>query len=88
LILNKTKAFIRDSNKLKLSDKHFTRFIEALYCLSKSESLPPEFKDHSLQGDWADFRECHISGDVLLIYQVEGDVVKLVRLGTHSQLFS
>jgi len=50
----KTKAFIRDSNKLKLSDKHFTKFIEALYCLSKSEALPPEFQDHQLCGDWSD----------------------------------
>jgi len=87
MILTKTKAFIRDSNKLKMSDKHFTKFIEALYCLSKSESLPPEFQDHQLCGDWSDFRECHISGDVLLIYQVEGGTVKLVRLGSHSQLF-
>jgi len=77
MILTKTKAFIRNSNKLKMRDKHFTKFIEALYCLSKSESLPPEFQDHQLCGDCSDFRECHISGDV----------VKLVRLGSHSQLF-
>jgi len=51
VILTKTKAFIRDSNKLKLSDKHFTKFIEALYCLSKSEALPAEFQDHQLCGD-------------------------------------
>lgn len=87
MILTKTKTFIRDSHKLKMSDKHFTKFVEVLYFLSKGEPLPPEFKDHALLGNYSDARECHISGDLLLIYQSEGKTVKLVRLGSHSQVF-
>ena len=49
--------------------------------------MPQEAKDHSLKGDWEDFREFHISGDLLVIYQIEGSVIKLVRIGSHSQLF-
>lgn len=37
--------------------------------------------------EWEDFREFHISGDVLVIYRIEGESVKLVRIGSHSQLF-
>ncbi len=40
-----------------------------------------------LKGDWADHRECHIGGDFLLIYQVEGNSVVFVRAGTHAELF-
>jgi len=87
MILAQTKSFQRDSAKLQLSDKHFTRFVEYLYLLAQGHALPPEAKDHALKGDWADFRECHISGDILLIYQIEADTVKLVRIGSHSQLF-
>ncbi|KOR31824.1 hypothetical protein TI05_11155 [Achromatium sp. WMS3] len=88
MILQQTKAFRRDSSKLKLSDKYFTKLIEYLYLLSQNKPLPPEARDHALIGDWADFRECHISSDVLLIYQmVDVNVVKLVRIGSHSQLF-
>jgi len=87
MILVQTKSFVRDSGRFKLSDKHFTRLIEYLYLLSQRQALPPEAKDHALKGEWADFRECHISGDVLLIYQIEADVIKLVRIGSHSQLF-
>jgi len=87
MILSKTKAFSRDEHKMKMTDKHFTKFIEVLYCLSQAKTLPPEFKDHALMGEWSDFRECHISGDLLLIYQVEGGTIKLVRLGSHNQLF-
>jgi mRNA interferase YafQ len=56
-------------------------------CFLRGQILPPEARDHALKGEWADFRECHISGDILLIYQIEENVVKLVRIGSHSQLF-
>jgi mRNA interferase YafQ len=88
MILKQTKAFIRDSSKLKMTDKHFTKFVEYLYLLSHKKPLPPEAKDHALIGDWENFRECHISGDLLLIYQIEAEVIKLVRIGSHSQLFN
>lgn len=71
-----------------MSDKHFTKFVEYLYLLSKNQPLPPEAKDHPLEGEWQDFRECHLSGDLLLIYQVKEEVIKLVRIGSHSQLFN
>jgi len=82
-----TKAFIKDLSKAKMSDKHFTKFIAYLHALSTQQSLPAEAKDHSLSGEWNDFREFHISGDVLVIYQIENKVIKLVRIGAHSQLF-
>ncbi len=87
MILSQTKGFSRDIKKTKMSDKHFTLFIRYLNFLSHGDELPPEAKDHALKGEWADFREFHISGDLLLIYQVENEVIKLVRLGSHSQLF-
>ncbi|MCF6254141.1 MAG: type II toxin-antitoxin system YafQ family toxin [Thiomicrorhabdus sp.] len=87
MIFVQTKAFVKDLSKAKMSDKHFTKFIEYLNLLSEKKTLPTEAKDHGLKGEWDDFREFHISGDLLLIYQIEGERIKLVRLGTHSQLF-
>lgn len=87
MLLIQTKSFIKDQRKIKMSDKHFTRFVQILACLSRPEPLPEDTRDHALTGNWADFRECHISGDLLLIYQVDGETIKLVRLGSHSQLF-
>jgi mRNA interferase YafQ len=43
--------------------------------------------EYNLQGNYSDYREFHISGDLLVIYKVEGDTLKLVRIGTHSELF-
>lgn len=53
--------------------------------------LGPEWLDHPLTGDWSNHRECHIGGDFLLIYRIEGEerdkVVGFVRTGTHTDLF-
>ena len=39
------------------------------------------------EGHWADHRECHIGGDFLLIYRLDGHTLIFVRAGTHSELF-
>ncbi|RLA55583.1 MAG: type II toxin-antitoxin system mRNA interferase toxin, RelE/StbE family [Gammaproteobacteria bacterium] len=87
MIFVQTKAFVKDLSKAKMSDKHLTKFIAYLAVLSTQKPLPAEAKDHWLSGDWNDFREFHVSGDLLVICQIENKVIKLVRLGTHSQLF-
>ena len=87
MVLVQTKSFIKDSKRLKLSDKHFTKYIQYLALLLDSKELPKEASDHPLKGEWMDFREFHVSGDLLVIYQIEKTVIKLVRMGSHNQLF-
>src|SRR3546814_8431180 len=61
---------------------------EAMMLLIANDApLGPEWLDHALKGDWSDHRECHIGGDFLLIYTIEGNLVNFVRAGTHSELF-
>ena len=56
-------------------------------CLANDELLDPRYRDHALTGDWKDYRDCHIKPDLVLIYQKPDDVVlRLVRLGSHSEL--
>ncbi len=57
--------------------------------LANEEPLEPKYKDHNLTGDYSGFRECHITPDWLLIYQVINDelVLFLSRTGSHSDLF-
>ena len=51
------------------------------------EPLPSKYKDHPLSGDYVAYRECHVTGDWLLVYRYNGDVLYLYRSGTHSDLF-
>lgn len=58
-----------------------------LMLIANDEPWGPEWLDHPHAGDWADHRECHVGGDFLLIYQVDGNVINFVRAGTHAELF-
>lgn len=50
--------------------------------------LPAKYEDHSLSGDLAGFRDCHVKPDLVLIYEKIGDdTLRLVRLGSHSEVF-
>ncbi len=55
--------------------------------LSNQKPLEPKFKDHKLTGDFNRWRECHIKNDLLLIHQILENELRLVDIGTHSQLF-
>ena len=57
--------------------------------LADGETLPAKYRDHALTGNYSGFRECHITPDWLLIYEVRESELILVlsRTGTHSNLF-
>jgi len=84
------KSFLKDWERLSRSGRYdMSRLKEAMLLLIANDApLGPEWLDHPLKGDWADHRECHIGGDFLLIYQVEGGAINFVRAGTHVELFN
>lgn len=59
--------------------------------LCSEKPLPEAYRDHALVNskDYRGMRECHIQPDWLLVYKVEQEVLilKLIRTGTHSDLF-
>lgn len=60
---------------------------EVIKKLCLEEPLPAKNKDHNLSGNWSGCRECHISPDWLLIYQIGNGIIVFERTGTHSDLF-
>ena len=87
LKLIRSKSFLKDYEKKRISDQHYSRFIIALGKLLNNETLSDEFLDHELKAYWKNYRELHISGDLLLIYKKTKTELTLIRIGTHSQLF-
>ena len=57
--------------------------------LALGEILDQTYLDHALKGEWQGHRECHIRGDLLLVYQIIEDrlVLVLADIGSHSYLF-
>ena len=82
------KQFKKDSQSIARTGRNLERFAEAVTMLQQGDTLPAHFRDHSLIGNWRDFRECHLAGDLLLIYQTTGTELILVRMGSHSELFA
>jgi mRNA interferase YafQ len=52
-------------------------------------TLPAQYNDHALKGNYAGCRECHIKSDLLLIYEIDNQLklITLVEIGSHSELF-
>lgn len=57
--------------------------------LAKDEPLEEKYRDHELSTNFANFRECHVMPDWLLIYRKEEGTLELFlfRTGSHSDLF-
>lgn len=55
--------------------------------LVNAQELEARYKDHPLQGKYADARDCHIGPDWILIYAIVENELRLIRTGTHSDLF-
>jgi addiction module RelE/StbE family toxin len=58
---------------------------EVIKTLASGEALHAKYKDHNLSGNYAGCKECHITPDWLLIYELtESDLILyLTRTGTH-----
>lgn len=87
---------IKPSTKFQKDLKHVQRrgydislLTEILKMLAAGEPLPAKNKDHALVGNYEGCRECHITPDWLLIYEVveETVILYLTRTGSHSDLF-
>lgn len=62
---------------------------DIIHKLANGEALPEKNCDHNLSGDYSDCRECHITPDWLLVYEIDNGelILYLTRTGTHSDLF-
>ncbi|MEE1048152.1 MAG: type II toxin-antitoxin system YafQ family toxin, partial [Clostridia bacterium] len=58
---------------------------EVVNKLAMGEILEKKYRDHELSGDFKGLRECHITPDWLLVYQIVDSelVLYLSRTGTH-----
>jgi mRNA interferase YafQ len=84
-----TKSFQKDWERLTRSGRYDMARLKnvMLMLIANDAPLGPEWLDHPLKGEWADHRECHIGGDFLLLYHLEGNRIHFVRAGTHADLF-
>ena len=83
-----TNRMKRDVKRMKKRGKDMEKLTAVLDTLARQRPLPAKNHDHALTGNLADFRECHIEPNWLLMYQVFEDVLILsaTATGTHAEL--
>jgi len=57
------------------------------YLFEKGEPLPEEYDEHRLTGNWEGFWDCHLEGDLVVIYKRTAKKIALARIGTHTEIF-
>ncbi|OOE91924.1 addiction module toxin RelE [Salinivibrio sp. AR647] len=88
LKLEYSRQFKKDFKKIaKLSIPDVVEVGHVIKQLQRGETLPEKYVDHSLSGNWQNYRDCHVKPDLVLIYKVDDTSLKLARIGTHSELF-
>jgi mRNA interferase YafQ len=84
------KRFKRDDRHEKsgvLGQKRDALLKETIDLLAGDATVPPRFVDHTLVGDWKDYRDCHIRPGLVLISRKPDDEHRdLVRLGSNGEL--
>jgi len=87
--LEYTNTMKKNLKLMQKRGKNMSKMTEVLEILITGEPLPQHYNDHALSGNYANYRECHIESDWLLIYKIENERLTLVlsRTGTHSDLF-
>lgn len=88
--IQSSKLYERSLKKLNHSGKFNILELNAVIrILASGEKLHSIYQDHRLQGEYEGYRECHIRGDVLLIYKIADDrlILILANIGSHSELF-
>lgn len=88
--IERTTKFKRDYKREKRTDPGLDALLlPVIELLANDAPLPEKLRDHGLSGTWAGFRDCHVRPDLVLIYGRPDDgTLSLVRMGSHSELFS
>ena len=90
--IKRATAFKRDYKRIKSTPLHKdieTLLPEIVDLLADDKPLGERHRDHGLGGNWKGHRECHLKPDLLLIYKLANQAtLRLVRMGSHSELFA
>ncbi len=88
-IVKPTSRFQKDLKRIQKRGYNILLITDIIKKLANGESLPEKNKDHALSGNYKGCRECHITPDWLLVYEVDNEelILYLTRTGTHNDLF-
>lgn len=86
--LKPSSQYKKDYKRFRNQPEKVMKLFNILELLKNEKPIPEENRPHMLKGKYAGYMECHIESDFLLIWMdPDSDIINLVRLGSHSELF-
>lgn len=84
-----TTKFQKDLKRIQRRGYDISLLTDIIKKLANGVTLPEKNRDHSLSGDYSGCRECHITPDWLLVYEIDNGelILYLTRTGSHGDLF-
>ena len=84
-----TTRFQKDLKRVQKRGYDISLLTQVIKILASGQPLPEKNRDHALSGNFDGCRECHITPDWLLIYEISDEnlILYLTRTGTHGDLF-
>lgn len=82
-----TKTFKKHYTKRILPYKNLDKRFEERRALFLQNPKHPLLDDHALKGSRSSFRSFSITGDIRLIYYLEGETAYFIDIGTHNQVY-
>jgi mRNA interferase YafQ len=87
-LLSYTNQFKKDYKKLLKSNVNIERLHESFELLESKGNLPVDkYRTHILKGNYKGHFEAHIAADWLLIWMKIDFEIRLIRTGSHAELF-
>ena len=87
-VLEYSTQFKKDLKRFKNQKRKIQALYNVLNQLRESGRVDSSLKPHMLSGVYSGCIECHIQNDFLLIWvDADNQIIKLIRLGSHAELF-
>ena len=84
-----SSQFKKDIKSYRYTQKVISGTQSVIDSIRSKKLLPKKHNDHELKWTFSGVRECHIFPDVLLMYEIdkENNCLRLIRIGSHSEIF-
>jgi addiction module toxin, RelE/StbE family len=83
-----SSQFKKDFKRYEHDKSKLESLMNILSQLRENGKVEAQYSPHMLKGEYLGCMECHVESDFLLVWiDEECQLIKLVRLGSHSELF-
>jgi addiction module RelE/StbE family toxin len=81
------RHFLKNFKKRILPYPKLVAKFEERLRLRLDDPSSPVLWDHQLAGSKSEYRSFSITGNIRVVYKIEGNILKLYDIGTHNQVY-